>query len=133
MWNALNIKLKVIIQKTMQRYCRTPTSQTPVIIKKNKLTMSSNQKIHSTNMPLILAFKVYVSLEIERVLILIHVFNNNFIKCLYLKSFVQQVLLSQLVSFCEKKFRYNFWVLWFQLESLVYSIKCLYRLEIKTQ
>lgn len=51
--------------------------------------MSSNQKIHSTNMPLILAFKVYVSLEIERVLILIHVFNNNFIKCLYLKSFVQ--------------------------------------------
>lgn len=30
-----------------------------------------------------------------------------FIKCLYL-NFVQEVLLSQLVSFCEKKFRYNF-------------------------
>ena len=29
MWNALNIKLKVIVQKTIQRYCRTPTSQTP--------------------------------------------------------------------------------------------------------
>ena len=95
--------------------------------------MSVNQKTHSINMPLILAFKVYVSLKIERILILIHEFNNNFIKCLYLKSFVQEVLLSQLVSFCEKKFRYNFWILWFQLESLVYSIKCLYRLEIKTQ
>lgn len=43
--------------------------------------MSINQKNHSTNMPLILAVKVYISLKIERVLILIHEFNNNFIKC----------------------------------------------------
>lgn len=29
MWNALNIKLKVIIQKTRRRYCRTPNGQKP--------------------------------------------------------------------------------------------------------
>lgn len=29
MWNALNLKLKVIIQKIMGRYCRTPNGQKP--------------------------------------------------------------------------------------------------------
>lgn len=28
-WNASKIKLKVIIQKTMRKYCRTPNSQKP--------------------------------------------------------------------------------------------------------
>ena len=45
-------------------------------------------------MAMILAFNVYASLKIEGVLILIHEFNNNFIKSLYLKSFVKKVLLS---------------------------------------
>lgn len=62
--------------------------------KKLNLLCQLIRKFTPQNMATILAFNVYASLKIEGVLILIHEFNNNFIKSLYLKSFVKKVLLS---------------------------------------